>query len=120
MRLRRSGARSLGLLVAHEFDADHQALAANVADDLVALAPVGRVLEDERSPIAAALSMYCCSSKSHAWPAQPRSRRDCRRKWKRARPASSPSRWRREMIALSGMPEAMPFAVQIMSGSMPA
>ncbi len=35
------GGALLRFLIAHELDADHQAFAANVADDLVTLAPIG-------------------------------------------------------------------------------
>src|SRR5579863_4651707 len=37
----------LGLLIAHKLDADHQALAPHLADDLVPLAPAGRAMHDE-------------------------------------------------------------------------
>ena len=45
---------------------------------------------------------------------------DCRRTSRRARRASNPSRSAFAIMAQSGMPDAIPFAVQMMSGSMPA
>ena len=117
LRSRNSGALSFALLVADKFDANHQAFAAHITDNLC-FAGQSRICCRINSPICAAFAMYSCSSSaivaSDAAIATglPPNVEACA-------PGFQVMMFAFAIVALKGMPDAIPF-VQIMSGSIPA
>ena len=108
-----------GFLIAHEFDSDHQALAANVADDFVLRLRQSAVCFMMNSPMRAALAMYFSSSKPIV-ASEAAMQTGLPPNVEACAPGFQSITLPRAIIALSGMPDAIPFAVQMISGSIPA
>ena len=98
----------LGLLVAHDFDADHQSFAAHIADNSVPRRPVRPCGSREIRRRGA--HFRCIASPANPWsPAPPPRKPDCRRKLKRARRASSPSSLRAQSSRKAACPKQCPW-----------
>src|SRR6266568_1241122 len=105
-------------LIAHKLNANHQAFAANVADDLELVRPIRGALEN-------VLSHFLRVLHQTAFNQVHRCKRSSEANWIPAKRSSMRTRLQshtpdRAIIAPNGIPLAIPFALVMMSGSIPA